>query len=325
MRVLKLLLVLIVIVVGAGAYLLLVPYGPHTEQFVDIAPHTSTLQIGRHLKQAGVLRTGYELEALKLRRGGTLKAGEYRFDHPVSAIEVYDRLRRGDIYTIVLTIPEGYNIFDIANAVQAAGLGSAASFLQAERQHTELIAGWSPKAQSLEGFLFPDTYKFNHHSSQVQMLAGMVKRFAEVATRLRLAPADAERVVTMASLVEREVKVPDERALVAGVFENRLRAGMPLQTDPAVIYASLLRGTWTGAIHQSELHSDSAYNTYTHAGLPPGPICNPGIASLRAAMHPASTDYMYFVANPDGSTRFARDLSEHSANVAAYRAGEQAK
>jgi len=129
----------------------------------------------------------------------------------------------------------------------------------------------------------------------------------------------------MASLVEREVKVPDERALVAGVFENRLRAGMPLQTDPAVIYASLLRGTWTGAIHQSELHSDSAYNTYTHAGLPPGPICNPGIASLRAAMHPASTDYMYFVANPDGSTRFARDLSEHSANVAAYRAGEQAK
>lgn len=325
MRALKLLLFLIVIVIAAGAYLLLVPYGPQSEQFVDIAPHTSTLQIGRQLKRAGVLRTGYELEALKLRRGGTLKAGEYKFDHPATAMEVYDRLRHGDIYTISLTVPEGYNIFDIANAVQAAGLGSAASFLQAERQHTELIAPWSPKAPSLEGFLFPDTYKFNHHSSQVQMLGAMVKRFAEVATRLRLQPADAARVVTMASLVEREVKVPSERSLVAGVFENRLRAGMPLQTDPAVIYASLLRGTWTGAIHQSELHSDSAYNTYTHTGLPPGPICNPGVASLKAAMHPATTDYMYFVANPDGSTKFARDLTEHSANVAAYRAGEQAK
>lgn len=323
MRILKLLLVLILIALGAGAFLLLVPYGPHTEQFVDIAPGTSTLAIGRQLKRAGVLRTGYELEALKLRRGGTLKAGEYRFDHAATPIEVYDRLRRGDIYTIALTIPEGFNIFDIANAVQAAGLGSASTFLQAERQHTELIAPWSPHATSLEGFLFPDTYKFNHHTSQVQMLGAMVKRFAEVATRLRLAPADAPRVVTMASLVEREVRIPAERPLVAGVFENRLRAGMPLQTDPAVIYASLLRGTWTGTIHQSELHSDSAYNTYTHPGLPPGPICNPGIASLQAALHPTDTDYLYFVANPNGSTRFARDLTEHEANVAAYRAGQQ--
>jgi UPF0755 protein len=209
--------------------------------------------------------------------------------------------------------------------VQAAGLGSAANFLQAERKHTELIADWSPGAQSLEGFLFPDTYRFNRHTTQVQMLGAMVKRFAEVATRLRLAPADAERVVTMASLVEREVHVPAERSTVAGVFENRLRAGMPLQTDPAVIYASLLRGTWTGTIHQSELHSDSEYNTYAHAGLPPGPICNPGVASLAAAMHPAETDYLYFVANPDGSTKFAKELSEHQADVAAYRAGEQAR
>lgn len=325
MRVLKLLLLLTVLVVAAGAFLLLVPYGQRTEQFVDIAPGTGTLEIGRQLKAAGVLRTGVELEALKLSRGGTLKAGEYRFDRPATAIEVYDRLRRGDVYTVSLVVPEGFNIFDIANAVQAAGLGTAASFLQAERKHTELIADWSPKAQSLEGFLFPDTYRFNRHTTQLQMLGAMVKRFAEVATRLRIAPADAERVVTMGSLVEREVRVPSERATVAGVFENRLRAGMPLQTDPAVIYASLLRGTWTGSIHQSELHSDSAYNTYTHQGLPPGPICNPGVASLQAALHPAQTDYLYFVANADGSTRFARELSEHQANVEAYRAGEQTK
>jgi UPF0755 protein len=123
----------------------------------------------------------------------------------------------------------------------------------------------------------------------------------------------------MASLVEREVHVNAERPMVAGVFENRLGAGMPLQTDPAVIYASLLNGTWTGTIHQSELHSDSAYNTYTHQGLPPGPICNPGVASLEAALHPAQTEYLYFVANPDGSTKFARGLEEHNTNVEAYR------
>ena len=112
----------------------------------------------------------------------------------------------------------------------------------------------------------------------------------------------------MASLVEKEVHVDAERPLVAGVFENRLAAGMPLQTDPAVMYASLLRGTWTGVIHQSELHSDSAYNTYAHAGLPPGPICNPGVAALKAALHPAKTDYLYFVADPNGATRFSATL-----------------
>lgn len=318
-RLLKVLFLLILIVVAAIAFLFLVPYGPHTEQFVDIAPGTSTLQMGRQLKQAGVLRTGYELQVLRFTRGGSLKAGEYRFDHPATPTEVYSRLHRGDVYTIALTIPEGYNIFDIAGAVQAAGLDSSASFLAAERAHTELIRPWSPRATSLEGFLFPDTYKFNHHSTEVEMLGAMVKRFAEVATRLRLQPADAPRVVTMASLIEREVRVPSERPVVAGVFENRLRAGMPLQTDPSVIYASLLNGTWTGVIHQSELHSDSAYNTYTHPGLPPGPICNPGVASLQAALRPAQTDYMYFVANPDGSSKFAKELDEHNANVAQYR------
>ncbi len=126
-------------------------------------------------------------------------------------------------------------------------------------------------------------------------------------------------MVNLASLVEREVHLDAERPVVAGVFENRLRLGMPLQTDPAVVYASLLRGTWTGVIHMSELRSDSPYNTYTHTGLPPGPICNPGVAALRAAMSPAKTPYLYFVANADGSTRFATSLEEHQANVSAYR------
>jgi UPF0755 protein len=320
LRFLGVIVVLAVLIAAAGVFFFLLPYGPKAETFVEIEPGTSTLEMGRQLKDAGVLRAGFEMEMLKLRRGGTLKAGEYRFDHPATALEVYDRLRRGDVYTVSLVIPEGFNIFDIAAAVQQAGIGDGARFLAAEHSETGLIAEWSPKATSLEGFLFPDTYKFSRHATPAEMLLAMVKRFGQVAAKLGISPADAERTVTMASLVEREVHVDAERPVVAGVFENRLRAGMPLQTDPAVIYASLLNGTWMGTIHQSELRSDSPYNTYTHAGLPPGPICNPGVAALEAALHPAATDYMYFVANPDGSTRFAKELDEQNANVAAYRA-----
>lgn len=325
LRLLKIVFLLAVVIAAAGVFFFLVPFGPNSETFVDIAPGTTTLGMGKQLKDAGVLRGSFELEALKLWYGGTLKAGEYRFAHPESAMEVYDRLRRGDVYTVSLVIPEGYNIFDIAAAVQAAGLGSSQRFLAEERSQTALIAEWSPQASSLEGFLFPDTYKFSRHAMPVEILQTMVKRFGRVAAKLGIPTADTGRTVTLASLVEREVHKDSERSLVAGVFENRLRKDMPLQTDPSVIYASLLQGTWTGTIHQSELHSDSAYNTYTHAGLPPGPICNPGLASLKAALHPAATDYMYFVANPDGSTHFARELAEHEANVAAYRAETQPK
>jgi UPF0755 protein len=239
--------------------------------------------------------------------------------------EVYDKLRRGDVYTVTVVVPEGFNIFDVAHAVATAGLDSEADFLAAERDHTELIRQWSPRADSLEGFLFPDTYKFTRHATAVQMLAAMVRRFGQTADRLGLAlvAGDVRRTVTLASLVEREVHVDSERPLVAGVFENRLAAGMPLQTDPAVQYASELRGTWTGVIHQSELHSDSAYNTYAHAGLPPGPICNPGLAALKAALRPAKTDYLYFVADAHGATRFSATLAEHNGQVAAYRAGSR--
>ena len=148
----------------------------------------------------------------------------------------------------------------------------------------------------------------------------MVKRFGAEMNRLGLQADEVERAVTMASLVEKEVHRDAERPEVASVFENRLTAGMPLQTDPAVAYASMLRGTWTGVIHQSELHSDSPYNTYVQKGLPPGPICSPGIAALQAALHPARTEFLYFVANPDGTTQFARSLQEHNGNVLAYRA-----
>ena len=332
MRVLKGLVVLAIVAALVVGFLLLMPYGPSAEQFVEISPGMGTAGIARELHRAGIVRSAEAFEGLAIWKGvsgggrgaGTLKAGEYRFDHPATMEEVYARLRKGDVYTLTVVVPEGFNIFDIAGAIAAAGLDSRADFLQAEEQNTALIAPWTDergvKATSLEGYLFPDTYKFSRHSTAAEMLAVMVRRFGQEVTRLGIRRGEVERTVTMASLVEKEVHIDAERPEVASVFVNRLAAGMPLQTDPAVSYASMLRGTWTGVIHESELKSDSAYNTYAHTGLPPGPICNPGVAALRAALHPAKTDYLYFVANAAGATRFAATLEEHNANVAAYRA-----
>jgi UPF0755 protein len=343
------------VAVAAGAYVALWPYGPAQETFVDIAPGTSSVGIAQQLEAAGVIRSAVAFELLKAwkdRNGGqaarpgdvhgrssavqkaaTLKAGEYRFTRAVPMSEVYDRLVAGDVFTIAVSVPEGYNIFDVATAVSAAGLGSREDFLAAALQHPELVAQWSPGARSVEGFLYPDTYRFSRHATPQQIIAAMVKRFGQEAAKLGLVadPRSQNRdlghpesrtvkdIVTMASLVEREVHLDGERALVAGVFENRLRAGMPLQTDPSVAYASMLRGTWTGVIHVSELMSDSPYNTYKVKGLPPGPVCSPGEASLRAAMRPAATKFLYFVADANGATRFSQTLEEHNENVAEYR------
>ena len=322
MRVLKLLMLVLVVAVAGLGYLVVASFGPGHETFVEIPPHTGTMGIASALEANGVVRNRWVFAALREVKGGTLKAGEYRFAQPASMLAVYDRLRRGDIFTVQVVIPEGYNLFDVAAAVEAAGLAPRDAFLAAAQADTALIRQWDPQATSLEGYLFPDTYRFSRHATPATMLTAMTRRFGQMALRLGLAGPAVRRTVIMASLVEREVHVDAERPVVAGVFENRLRLGMPLQTDPAVVYASMLRGTWTGLIHMSELRSDSPYNTYAHRGLPPGPICNPGVAALRAALAPAQTSYLYFVANPDGTTRFATSLAEHTANVAAYRAGQ---
>ena len=331
MKFLRVLVVLVVIVFAAGVYLLDYdrPALRSGSLLVDIPAGSGSAGIATRLAGAGVIRSRYLFLLQRKLSGGTLKAGVYRFDHPLSVLETYAHIARGDMYTLTLTIPEGFNVFDIAQAVQAAGLAPAATFLAAERSNTQLIADLDPHATSLEGFLFPDTYRFSPHATPAQMLAAMVHRFRQEAAALGLiAPPNfigdrisypVSRVVTMASLIEKEVHVDAERPLVAGVFNNRLAANMPLATDPAVIYAALLANRWRGTIYQSDLQFDSPYNTYRHAGLPPGPICNPGLAALKAALRPTHTDYLYFVADANGSTRFSSTLAEHNAQVAAYR------
>ena len=300
-----------------------VPFGPGGEVYVDLPSGTGTPEMARLLQSRGVIRSAVAFEVLRAWKGGRLKAGEYRFDHPARATEVYARLLRGDVFTRTLVIPEGYNIFDVARAAAAAGLGSEAEFLAAEREHVELVAAWAPagvRPGSVEGFLFPDTYRFSRRATPEQMLAVMVRRFRQAAGQIGLRE-DVWSVVTTASLVEREVGVAGERPMVAGVFRNRLRRGMPLETDPSVIYAAMLEDRYRGTIYASDLRSESAYNTYRHGGLPPGPIANPGLASLRAAMEPAETDALYFVSDGAGHSRFSATLAEHTTQVEAYRRG----
>jgi UPF0755 protein len=320
------LLLLLLLAAGAAAYLVYTPYGPSAETFVEIPPGTGATGVATLLRKNGIIRSRYAFALLRLTRNGTFKAGEYRFDHPVPPGEIYARLVQGDVYTQTLTIPEGYNIFDIASAVESAGFAKREAFLAAERQHTELIADLLPAGthpDSLEGYLFPDTYRFSRHATPLQILTAMVHRFRLVSTQLDIDRANMVPTVIMASLIEKEVAQDTERPLVAGVFVNRLAKSMPLATDPTVIYAALLENRWRGTIYASDLQSPSPYNTYKHTGLPPGPISNPGIAALRAAMHPARTDYLYFVSDAAGHTRFSVDLKEHAQQVQAYRQAEK--
>jgi UPF0755 protein len=319
---------LLLALVGAAlaAYVVYAPIGPaagtsdQNASYVDIAPGTGSQAMAAQLERAGVLRSRFAFDLLRAVKGGKLIAGEYRFNHPAPATEVYARIARGDVYTIALTIPEGYNIFDIAQAVQTAGLGSRDAFLAAARSQTALIVDLAPHAPSLEGYLFPDTYRFARHVAANDIVASMVNRFRKIAAQLQLAgDPDPNRIVILASLVEKEVSQDSERPLVAGVFYNRLNRDMPLQTDPSVIYAALLENRYRGTIYASDLQSQSPYNTYRHTGLPPGPICNPGIAALKAALAPANTDFLYFVADAQGHSRFSSTLKEHAKKVQTYR------
>jgi UPF0755 protein len=312
---------LALVAAGTGAWLLLAPFGPSTETIVEVVPGWSAGRIGQQLETAGILRTHFVFDALRIWKRGKLRAGAYRFDHPASPMEVYARIVRGDVYTKSVTIPEGANLFDVAARLEQAGFGPRQAFVDVASAQTDLIADIDPTAKSLEGYLFPATYNLAPKATPAQIAAAMVRRFRVEAGQLGL-KENLHQVVTLASIVERETAVDDERPLVASVFQNRLTAGMPLMTDPSVIYGLQLENRWRGTIYKSDLVRPTVYNTYQHKGLPPGPIANPGTKSLRAAMDPAKTNYLYFVAagaNPQGHSLFSHSLEEQNRNVAGYR------
>ncbi|HEY7353319.1 MAG TPA: endolytic transglycosylase MltG [Terriglobales bacterium] len=318
----KLIAFVLILLLGVAAWLawaLWLPLSPGGRTFVMLRPGYSTRRVARELKAARVIRNA---EAFvfwhALHRRPSLKAGEYVFEQDASAISVHKRLARGDVYFHTVVIPEGFNMFDIAAAIQNAGLGSSREFLKVATNDTALISDLAPGATSLEGYLFPDTYEFTRTQSVHDMATEMVKKFRKVAAEIGL-NQDLPRIVTLASIVEKETGVPEERPEVASVYSNRLRGRIPLQADPSVIYAELLQGAYGGALHHGDMSFNSLYNTYRYAGLPPGPIANPGRTSLEAAMHPAETQFLFFVSDGNGHHRFSNTLEEHNRNVAALR------
>ena len=304
------------------------PYSaaPGTEKFVVIPRGTSSYETAHLLEREGVVRHwAVFLAYLKLAKPRSpLQAGEYRFAEPLSVIQVADKLIRGLIYYHEFTVPEGYSLFEIGALLEQKGFARAADLLAAAGR-ADVVADLSQKAKNLEGFLFPDTYRLARGTTADEIAHIMVRRFREVYAGLQpllpQSPLNLQQVVTLASLIEKETSVDAERELISAVFQNRLKKGMLLQCDPTVIYAAQLKGNYRGKIFQSDLESNSPYNTYRHAGLPPGPIANPGKRSLEAALSPAQSDYLYFVADNRGGHVFSRTLAEHQRAVSAYRKG----
>jgi UPF0755 protein len=299
----------------------LLPVNPGETKFVLLHPGWSTRHIAQTLQREGIIRSAPAFLLVHYVLGqGSLKAGEYKFEVPATALQVRDRVLRGDVFARIVVVPEGYNLYEIAAAVEQAGLGTAADFLAVAKNDLHLLRDIDPQAQSLEGYLFPDTYQFTRIDTPQDIAAAMVHRFRQTAQKIGLlGNPDIHRIVTMASIVEKETAAPGERPLVASVYFNRLDRNMALGADPTVIYAALLAGRYRGTIYQSDLQFDSPYNTYKYAGLPPGPIANPGAAALEASMHPTQSEFVYFVSDNNGHHRFARTAEEHDRNVAAYR------
>lgn len=325
---LRFLLIVLAAAIGAGtagAFLwVTTPYARFTRRtFVDIPKGAGTRGIAQALAKSGVIQHPVQFYLIRVvRPAARLKYGEYAFEKPAAAWDVFDRIERGDIFYYSVTVPEGNNIFDIAATLERQRIMHAQPFLRAA-QDPASIRDLAPKAPSLEGYLFPDTYHVPRHVTPAGLCRMMTDRFRQAWNELEAKDADIHAVVTLASLVEREARVPEERPLVASVYTNRLRINMPLQCDPTTIYAALLEDRYRGAIYRSDLDSRQSYNTYQHAGLPPGPIANPGSDALRAALYPARTEYLYFVVKPGASGEhvFSKGLAEHEAAVKKYRRG----
>ena len=293
--------------------------------FVDVEPGDSVSAIARRLAAAGVVADEW-LFLFAARRSGRdrdLQAGEYFFAAPVSPLDAVAKIADGRVHLRPLTFPEGLTLPEMAAIVEAKGFGSAEAFAAAASR-PPLIADLDPDATDLEGYLFPETYSLPRHATVDDLVAAMVAQFRRVFDEgLRARAAErglsVRQAVTLASIIQRETGSGAEHALVSAVFNNRLRIGMPLQSDPTVIYALERAGAYDGNLTRSNMRVDSPYNTYRYGGLPPGPIAAPGRDVLLAALEPADATYLYFVSRNDGTHAFADTLREHNRNVREFQ------
>jgi UPF0755 protein len=330
-RAIGVLIVVAIVAAGGAAGMawtrLQTPYKGYTatEQFVEIPTGAGAADIRQRLLASGVVRDGLTLRLAMRWTGASraLKAGEYRFDRPMTAVEVVEKIARGDVYGQRITFPEGLTIREMAGIYESHGLGRARDFIAASR-NTALIQDLDPAASDLEGYLFPDTYTVGRTVMAGDLIAKMVAGFRAAFPANSPQPGDQpalspRQIVTLASLIEKETAKAEERPLVAAVYRNRLKIGMGMQADPTVVYALQKAGKYDGNIRKEDLSINSPYNTYRYPGLPPGPIASPGRASLDAAVHPADAPFLYFVSRNDGSHVFATTLAEHNRNVQEFQ------
>jgi UPF0755 protein len=304
-----------------------VPYRgyPGDSVVVEIPANRPAIEIVRLLESRGVLRPGPfgRIYLALTRRAAALKAGEYRFDRPLTAPQVFDRLVRGDILYHRVTVPEGLRSAETFALFVRTGFGSEEAY-RSEFLRVDRIADLDPEATDLEGYLFPETYLLPKGTTAGQVVDRMVERvralwtpeWRERAGAMRLSVREA---MTLASLIEKETARPEERALISSVFHNRLRLGMRLQCDPTIIFALAMRDRYSGRILRSDLELDSRYNTYVYAGLPPGPIASAGREAIQAALFPESTEYLYFVSMNTGRHAFSTNLNDHSRAVRKFQ------
>ena len=281
--------------------------------------------IARNLEEQGLIRAdwafilGYRL----FYSGQSLKAGEYTIELPISTKNILLILTEGKVKLYPITIPEGLTRRETAQHLESALSIDSDEFLEASEE-PELISDLDPKATNLEGYLFPETYSFPKSPNLLTIAVAMISQFRKVFDETWIMRAEAigmtvREIVILASLIEEEASLPDERSLISGVFHNRLRIGMKLDCDPTIIYVLKEEGRFDGRLRTKDLTLDTPYNTYLYGGLPPGPIANPGKDSLYAALYPAEVDYLYFVSKNDGSHHFSRSFREHQNAVNKYQ------
>ena len=324
-------LMLVVLLLGAATYAwyrLHEPYqGYSGETIVDIPPGFGSVEIVDLLIAEGVVRDRYPslayLYISDFRR--RLQAGEYVFAEALPARDVFEKLAQGEVRLYTFTVPEGLRLDQIADLWEGSGFGDRAGFIEAAESALPEVRAIDPEAVSVEGYLFPETYSFPRAVTAQDAVSAMTRGFRDALVRLQeevdseLWPLDLHRMLILASLIESEAAVAEERGLVSSVFLNRLERGMRLECDPTVIYALIRDGSYRGRLLREDLSYDSPYNTYLYTDLPPGPIANSGYLSMLAAVRPAETDYIFFVRTEGGRHAFSRTLSEHNRAVAAYR------
>jgi UPF0755 protein len=297
----------------------------NAETLLEIPRGTGVAEIAARLVEAKVLHSKYPF-ILYVRWAGharRMQAGEYRFASPATPVQIADKIKQGKVYYLSITIPEGLTAEETIQLIGNARLGSIQE-MRTALSRTEWVRDIAPEAGDLEGFLFPNTYRFSRRINSEEIIRTLVNQFktefARLTTQVPIPTAwTASHIVTLASLIEKEVRIDSERPLVASVLRNRLRIGMPLACDPTIIYAMKLAGNYDGNLRKEDMSLQSPYNTYIHQGLPPGPIANPGEASLRAALSPAQSKYLYYVSRNDGTHLFSEDFRSHQAGVMRYQ------